>query len=767
MKRKQRPVFFDASGKRWKKAKIGFAVIVSTLSIALVLLVPPIITNAPLPQLAGVATAAPSTGGLSYAAALEALNSHNTPVIGKGPLARAVSVRGEEIYDIFTGAFVRKLTPEDRINIDSSQYAIERYGSAGGKRIALTFDDGPDPAYTGKVLDLLSKEQAPSTFFMVGTNVTKYPELAKRVVREGHTLGNHTFTHVDFDYVSQSLGEQQINQTERIMRAVTGHSTAFMRVPYAGATNQGLRDSVAGNLLAQKMGYVISLYDYDTRDWQFKSVPKPDESIFDGDSKVVLLHDSGGNRQFTIDYLKEFIAAAKAHGYSFVSFNQLYTQTPALFGPVQPSIADQSAFITSEAVLVWPANAIFVLFGITVFLLIINAGINIILASLQRRRSRRVPHLTRNYRPLVSVIVPAYNEQDVLLPTVKSLFKSRYRKLEIIIVNDGSTDSTLAVARKLEAKYKRVRVLHQRNRGKAAALNHGIHKSNGEIMVCLDADTVLLPDTIRKLVRHFKNPRVGAVAGYVRVGNVRNPLTMWQALEYATSISIERNAQAYLGAVTVVPGACGAWRKEALLAAKGFSRHTLAEDCDLALAVHKAGYIITQDNAAISLTEAPLAFHDLAKQRFRWTFGNIQSYWKHRDMLFAKKYGWLGMVVLPSAAINILMPVLFWPLLITLTVQNIAAGRWYVIALFFGASIVLQFMVAVIGLRLARERLRYLVVVPMTRMMYGPLRTYLIFRSVLTVLRGVYVGWNKFARTQTITAQHNQSFQVARSGARK
>jgi cellulose synthase/poly-beta-1,6-N-acetylglucosamine synthase-like glycosyltransferase/peptidoglycan/xylan/chitin deacetylase (PgdA/CDA1 family) len=765
MKRNQRPVFFDASGKRWKKTKFFFAVIVSTISIAVVVLVPPMIASVPLAALNGGSGSSSSPQGMSLQAAIDAINAHNTPVIGSGQLIRVDRVDNQQLYDIFTDAPIRKLTAGEKMSANKSQYVIERYGAPHGKQIALTFDDGPDPRNTGKILDTLSHNSVPATFFVVGQNAVKYADLTQRIAREGHTIGNHTFTHIDIDYNAPFMAAQEINQTERVLRAMTGHASSFIRIPYAGSTDQALRDSIAGILLGQKLGYINVGYDYDTRDWQFKTAPKPSASVFDGTSKIVLLHDGGGDRQPTVEYLKQFIAMGKAAGYSFVSINQLYEQTPALYGPVQPSVADYSSLAVAQAVLVWPSKTILVLFGVTVVLLVLSAVSNITLATLQRRRSRRVPHLSRQYRPLVSVIVPAHNEEKVLIPAIKSLFKSTYRKIEVIIVNDGSTDGTLDVARTLEASYKRLRVINQRGRGKAAALNHAMYRSKGEIIVCMDADTILQPVTISRLVRHFRNPKVGAVAGYVKVGNIRNTLSMWQALEYATSIAIERNAQAYLGAVTVVPGACGAWRKEAIVAAKGFAGHTLAEDCDTALAVHRAGYTIAQDNAAISLTECPLSFHDLAKQRFRWTFGNIQSYWKHRRLFFNPKYGWLGMVVLPNAALSVLLPLIFWPLLLSLTIENIAAGRFTTMLLFFAAGSALQTIVAFIGLRLAREKLRYLLVLPMTRLMYGPLRTYLLFRSAFTMLRGVYVGWNKLARTATV--QHSQSFQVARTSARR
>src|SRR5690606_23444647 len=149
--------------------------------------------------------------------------------------------------------------------------------------------------------------------------------------------------------------------------------------------------------------------------------------------------------------------------------------------------------------------------------------------------------------------------------------------------NDGSKDNTLAVAKRLARRYKRVKVLTQPNRGKSAALNNGLRHAKDEVVISVDADTLFEPQTIGRLVRHFADPKVGAVAGTVRGGNARNGLARWQALEYITSIAVERAAQAYLGAIMVVPGACGAWRRSALQAVGGFSDRTLAEDCDVAL----------------------------------------------------------------------------------------------------------------------------------------------------------------------------------------
>ncbi|HEY5805826.1 MAG TPA: bifunctional polysaccharide deacetylase/glycosyltransferase family 2 protein [Candidatus Saccharimonadales bacterium] len=762
---KELPIFFDQTGKRWRRAKwILFALLLCVVVVLWVLV--PALASPAMPVPPTYYDRPPSVQQLEAA-----FNAQNTPVVGQGQFIRAVKVErradGGGIKDVFSGSYVRDLTREEVIAVGKNQYALERYGQVPDRQLVLTFDDGPDPVYTSRLLDMLSKHNAPSTFFVVGANVVKHPELTKRIVNEGHTVGNHTFSHIDFDFASEAQGEQEINQTSRVFRAVTGHSTSFIRVPYAGATDQSLRDSIKGILQSQQLGYSHVAYDYDTKDWTFTANQRPDPRILDGSGKILLLHDAGGDRTHTINYIEQLIPMAKRAGYSFVNLEEAHSRQSDLYGPASASFTDKIALTAGKAVLVWPHRLVLQLFAFNVAAILIITSTNIILAFAQRRRSRKLPRVPHTYRPEVSVIVPAYNEAAVLEKSVRSVLASRYKNFEILIVDDGSRDNTLQVAKKLASKYPKVKVLHQRNQGKSAALNNGVKHAMGEILICIDADTVFTRSTIWRLTRHFYDARVGGVAGYVRVGNIRNLLTRWQAAEYITSIALERNAQAFLGAITVVPGACGAWRREAIQAVAGFSGSTLAEDCDIALSVHQAGYAIVQDTTAMSYTECPLTLKDLAKQRFRWLFGNIQSHWKHRRMFFKKKYGWLGMVVLPNATLSVLMPMIFWPFLLVLAIANVLTGRWWVILLFLAIAVLLQIIVAGVALVIAKEKFRHLLVVPLTRFVYGPIRIYAIYRSLLLALKGALVGWNKLSRTSTVKPppERTRPFRAAQRAA--
>lgn len=747
-------IFHDPSGKRWKIIKVLSILLAIGIGSLLYVYIPQILAPAkitPYQTHSVTKVTAPTNIKTPEPAVLASqLESVNVPVIGDGPLIRIdhiTKTNGKTIaVQAYSDKVTRVLSDEDIATVDGHDYAIERYGASASKKIALTFDDGPDEIYSPLILDELSKQDIPATFFLVGSNVVKFPEIVDRMAREGHTVANHTFTHINFDLESPFQSKQQINQTARVVSAATGHSTSFFRVPYGGPNDQAMRDTFRGLLNAQQLGYVNASYNFDTKDYE-PGKDLPPLPTFDGTDIVALLHDGGGNRSKTVAYLKKLAPAARAHGYTFVNLSELYAQDTPLSGPISVSAADKISFALFSAVLVWPHDIVHVLFFMSAFAIVLSIFINVILAMLQMRRAKHYKKRVRGYNPLVSVLVPAYNEEVVLDKTVQSLLASRYKNIEIIIIDDGSKDGTWTEAKKIAKRYKHVRSFTQRNGGKARALNLGIKKAKGEILICIDADTVFPPDTIAKMVRHFADPTVGAVAGAVKVGNFVNMITRWQALEYTIGIHLERTAQAFLGAIIVVPGACGAWRKEAVQKAGGFSKSTLAEDCDLTLGIQKVGYRVVQDNEAKGYTEVPQSYRTLAKQRYRWIFGNLQAFWKHRRMMLRRRYGWLGMFALPYAMINILLPFVFIPVLFSLMIENINSGQYATIALFAGLTLLIQFFVAVAGITLARERYRLLLAFPITKLVYSPLKTYILFRTALTVLKGAQVGWNKLQRT--------------------
>src|SRR6266487_1631397 len=206
--------------------------------------------------------------------------------------------------------------------------------------------------------------------------------------------------------------------------------------------------------------------------------------------------------------------------------------------------------------------------------------------------------------PGVTVLIPAHNEEKVIVETVHSVLFSDYPDLHLVVVDDGSADKTGELLEANFSREPRVRIIHQLNRGKAAALSVAMSQADTEIVVTIDADTEIEPDAISKLVRHFSDPKVGAVAGNVKVGNRSRWLTRWQALEYVTSQNMEKRAFDLLNCITVVPGALGAWRKKAIEAAGGITADTVAEDADLTIAIRRLGWRVSYDEEAIAWTRS-------------------------------------------------------------------------------------------------------------------------------------------------------------------
>jgi len=293
------------------------------------------------------------------------------------------------------------------------------------------------------------------------------------------------------------------------------------------------------------------------------------------------------------------------------------------------------------------------LFSISLVMVAARNLVTISLATLhwiKKSRKKDETNLSKD-SPLVSIVIPAYNEEKVIGKTIESLIHLNYTNKEIIVVDDGSNDRTLEVAQTYAGR-KGIRVLTKPNRGKWHALNTGINAAKGDIVVCIDADTMLDKEAIQHLVKHFDDPKVGAVAGNVKVGNRRRMFTKLQAIEYVTGINLYRRSESYFNAVTVVPGPIGAFRVEALKKAGLYDGDTFAEDADVTLKILKAGYKTVYEPRAIGYTEAPNNLTYLAKHRYRWYRGYLQSLMKHKDLIFNPKYGFLGLSIIPWTLFN-------------------------------------------------------------------------------------------------------------------
>jgi poly-beta-1,6-N-acetyl-D-glucosamine synthase len=238
--------------------------------------------------------------------------------------------------------------------------------------------------------------------------------------------------------------------------------------------------------------------------------------------------------------------------------------------------------------------------------------------------------------PMITLVVPAYNEGLVIQGAIRSLLKLSYPNYEIIVIDDGSTDDTYEKAMVVanESSDIPVRVVTKRNGGKAEALNTGMTLARGEFVLNMDGDTKLTSNTLRACVRHFDNPRVGAVAGNVKVLNRDSMWSKIQALEYVEGLAMARKAQSYMRAVNIIPGPLGMFRKSVLQQVGGYDHDTFAEDCDLTLKMLMHGWHVAYEPNAIAWVETPSRLLDLLKQRYRWTRGILQATKKHSYALW-------------------------------------------------------------------------------------------------------------------------------------
>jgi len=667
-------------------------------------------------------------------------------------------------------------------------YRLARYG-ATPKQVAITFDDGPDPEWTPKILDVLKREHAPATFFLIGIQADKYAELTERIYREGHEIGNHTFTHPDISNISKSLMRLELNLTERLFASRLGIRSILFRPPYAIDQEPDTADQVRPLEVTQDMGYITIGNRIDPNDWRgthnaeqitaaiLKDLP-PCSATDQLCGNIILLHDGGGDRRETVRALPMIIDGLRAHGYEIVPVYQLLGKTKADVMPPLPGNERWAArlnwigfwlFDVGIKTITW----IFFLGDLLMTSRLLLVGALAVYDRLRLHQAGTQGQI-ESYKPKVAVLIPAYNEEKVIERTVRSVLDSDYPKLHVIVIDDGSNDRTLEVARTafaLEEAEGRVLILTKANAGKAEALNHGLqHLTDEEIFVGIDADTIIAPDAISHLVPHFLNPGIGAMAGNAKVGNRVNLWTRWQALEYITSQNFERRALNTMSAVSVVPGAIGAWRVSAVREAGLYHLDTVAEDADLTMALLRRGYQVEYEDQALAYTEAPTNANGLMRQRFRWSFGILQSVYKHRGV-FARK-GALGWVALPNILIfQILLP-LVSPFIDIMFIVGVAwyfvqkyfhpestdPGSFQKLVVFFLAFLVIDFFASTIAFALerrrpeAREDMWLLSQVWLQRFAYRQLFSIVLLKTLKRAAEGQRFAWDKLERTAAVKA---------------
>ncbi|MEH7419373.1 polysaccharide deacetylase family protein [Neobacillus drentensis] len=634
-------------------------------------------------------------------------------------------------------------------------FKVVRYGKPKKKEIVLTFDDGPDPVYTPQILDILNKYHIKGSFFIVGENAVLHPNLIKRMYNEGHEIGSHTFTHPDVASTAPWQTKLELNANQRLFEEITGHSMTLFRPPYVADAEPSTKSELLPIVRAQDMGYTMVGELIDTDDWQRPSSNEMVKRVLEqlSEGNVILFHDSGGDRSNTVKALPVIIKELQQRGYTFTTIGQMIGKTNS---QIMPSAKQNSPYLVyDKAVFMlmqgWRLG-LYVLFYSAIFLGILRLTLFIILSRKQVKAYKETV-IDPAFTPFVSVVMAAYNEEKVICKTVDSILSSDYPAFEVLVIDDGSKDDTAGVVKKTYLNHPFVRLIKKPNGGKSSAVNLGFKGAKGEIVVALDADTLIAKNAISLLVNHFKNEHVAAVSGNVKVGNKGNLLTNWQHIEYVTGFNLERRAFAALNCITVVPGAIGAWRKSAVEEAGYFKEDTLAEDTDITLTLLRQGKKIEFEEKAYAFTEVPEDIKSLAKQRYRWVYGTLQCLWKHRGALFNKKHNSLGFIGLPNMWLFQYIYQTISPIADILFIMALFNGHSGKAAIGFILFYLLDFVTSLYAFRLEKESPKPLVSLFLQRILYKQLMTYVVIKSIFSAIKGVTVGWNKLKRKGNVTQE--------------
>ncbi len=648
---------------------------------------------------------------------------------------------------------------------DSQGYLTARYakfpefptlyhqGAGGEHQVAITFDDGPDPRWTPKILDILKAANVKAAFFLVGANAEHYPGLVRRIVDEGHEIGNHTYYHPNLALCWPEHVRLELNATQLLIESITGRATTLFRPPYAADTSPSQLSELTPLQIAQDLNYLVVLENIDPQDWA-----KPGADIIlqrvkqqRRDGSIILLHDAGGDRSQTVEALPRILDWLHTRGDTVVLLSTLLgTTRDAVMPRLQQSSQSLIRLVSSTGFRLYHGveEFLWAFMIVATALVVIRTLVVIWLAYCFRRGPKA------DFAEPISVVMAAYNEGRVIAGTLRALLDTEYKgDIEVIVIDDGSRDETAAEIKRAVDVDPRVRLLRQENRGKARALQRALSAVRHGIVVFVDADTHFQRDTLPRLLEPFADERIGAVSGHAKVGNLRTFIARCQALEYTCGFNLDRRAYNRWNCITVVPGAISAIRKDAIDQAGGLSLQTLAEDTDLTLSLHKHRQRIVYVPGAIAWTEAPESVRTLARQRFRWAYGTLQCLWKHRDMVFNWNYRALGWFSLPSVWFFQIILVAVTPMVDLFLLVTLPFGAWRAVMPFVITFLAMDVVLATLACILEREPiLRAWRILPM-RLIYRPMLSYCIWKAILRALKGVLVGWGKLERTASVPAR--------------
>ena len=696
------------------------------------------------------ATANPSSGGLDNQTrqALELIKSTDTITdVGDGEIVTVDEDRKD-------GA--RKLT------VDADGYLTAKYvkfaqfptlyhqGAGREHQVAITFDDGPDPRWTPKILDILKAANVKAAFFLVGVNAERYPGLVRRIVNEGHEIGNHTYYHPNLSLCWPEHIRLELNATQLLLETITGRATTLFRPPYAADTGPTQLSELIPLKIAEDLNYLVVLENIDPQDWA-----KPGADIIlqrikqqRHDGSVILLHDAGGDRSQTVEALPRILDWLHTRGDTIVPLSTLLgTTRDAVMPSVQGNAQSLTRLVSSTGFRVYHSIEQFLwAFMIVATALVVVRTLIVIWLAYRFRRGPKT-----DFAEPISVVIAAYNEEKVIAETLRTLLATDYKsEIEVVVVDDGSRDHTAAEVERVASTEARVRLLQQENHGKARALQRGLAAARNGIVVFIDADTQCQRDTLPRLLEPFADARIGAVSGHAKVGNLRTFIARCQALEYTCGFNLDRRAYNRWNCITVVPGAISAIRKDAINEAGGLSLQTLAEDTDLTLSLHRHQQRIVYVPDAIAWTEAPESVRTLARQRSRWAYGTLQCLWKHRDMVFNWNYRALGWFSLPSVWFFQIILVAVTPMVDLFLLASLPFGVWPAVLPFIITFLAMDVILATLACLLEREPIVWALRILPMRLIYRPMLSYCIWKAILRAIKGAWVSWGKLERTASV-----------------
>ncbi|KOV82645.1 bi-functional transferase/deacetylase [Streptomyces sp. NRRL WC-3618] len=618
-------------------------------------------------------------------------------------------------------------------------------------RLVLTFDDGPDPQWTPKVLDVLKKHHAHAVFFVTGTMASRYPHLVQRMVDEGHEVGLHTFNHPDLSFQSKKRIDWELSQNQLALAGAAGIRTSLFRPPYSSFADAMDNKSWPVTQYIGKRGYITVVNNTDSEDWRKPGVDAivRQATPKGGKGAIVLMHDSGGDRHQTVQALDRFLPEMKKKGYAFRNLTEAL-DAPSAHTPVAGvELAKGQAWTFLVQASDEITDVLVVCLAIIGVLVFARFGLMLLLSVFHARRTRRPdfswgPPVTEP----VSVLVPAYNEAKCIEATVRSLMRSEH-PIEVIVIDDGSSDGTARIVEDMGLP--NVRVVRQVNAGKPAALNRGVANARHHLIVMMDGDTVFEPGTVGELVQPFGDPRVGAVAGNAKVGNKDSLIGAWQHIEYVMGFNLDRRMYDVLGCMPTIPGAVGAFRRSALKGVGGMSDDTLAEDTDITMALHRDGWRVVYAENARAWTEAPESVQQLWSQRYRWSYGTMQAIWKHRRSVVERgPSGRFGRVGLPFVSLFMVVAPLLAPLIDVFLLYGLVFGPTEKTILAWLGVLAIQLICAAYAFRLDREKMTHLISLPLQQILYRQLMYVVLLQSWITALTGGRLRWQKLRRTGVV-----------------